>query len=307
MLDRMKILITGAAGQVGRELVELINAASSTSTLDIACNAVGFDSAQLDITSQAQVDATIRREQPDCVINAAAYTAVDRAESESERAYAVNRDGVANLARACREANIPLLHISTDYVFDGDKASAYTEDDAPNPTSVYGASKLAGEQALAALWDKHVILRVSWVFGRYGNNFVKTMLRLGRERNELNVVDDQLGGPTGAQSIARTLIAIATHPQLGSTELDWGLRHFASEPSVTWCGFAKHIFARATALGLLKKLPVVSAISSAQYPTPVKRPANSQLVSNRLWPPSLAHQCHWQQDLDQVLLELPQP
>lgn len=293
----MKILVTGAAGQVGRELVELINKAGSAAGLEVA----GFDSAQLDITSQSLVDAAIRREQPNCVINAAAYTAVDRAESEPERAFAVNRDGVAHLARACRAVNIPLLHISTDYVFDGEKTSAYTEDDRPNPTSVYGASKLAGEQALTELWEKHVILRVSWVFGRHGNNFVKTMLRLGRERSELNVVDDQFGGPTGAQAIARVLIAIAKHPQLGSAELDWGLRHLESAPGVTWCEFANSIFERALERQVLTQRPVVNGISSAEYPTPVKRPANSQLTSVRSWPHGLTTQSQWKHELDCVL------
>ncbi|MET0380041.1 MAG: dTDP-4-dehydrorhamnose reductase [Spongiibacteraceae bacterium] len=289
----MKILVAGAAGQVGRELVEMAVAQGLT-----VC---GYDSKTLDITDQAAVAAIIAADSPDCVINAAAYTAVDRAETDSARAYQVNRDGVAHLARACRDADIPLLHISTDYVFDGEQATPYSEDDQPNPTSVYGASKLAGEEILAATWHKHVVLRVSWVFGRHGNNFVKTMLRVGRERDELNVVDDQFGAPTGAAAIARVLLAIARHPQLGTDQLAWGVRHFASEPGLTWFAFANRIFAQATAKGLLTRAPRVNPITSAAYPTPVKRPANSKLITSKNWPGDIPAVCDWPLELDTVL------
>lgn len=294
----MRILITGAAGQVGRELVEIAQAQGFVT--------VGCDSKALNITDANAVRAMLASVQPECVINAAAYTAVDRAESEPELAYAINRDGVSNLAAACRDADIPLLHISTDYVFDGDKSSPYSEADQPNPTSVYGASKLAGEEALAATWHKHVILRVSWVFGRHGNNFVKTMLRLGRERTELNVVADQFGAPTSARAIATVLLAIAKHPQLGGDGLPWGVRHFASDPGVTWYDFARTIFERAAASDLLQQLPTVNPIPSSAYPTPVKRPANSKLASHAPWPADLSALCDWRADLDVVLHELQQ-
>lgn len=289
----MKILVTGAAGQVGRELVELASAQG--------LGVCGYDSKTLDITDAATVAATISAEQPDCVINAAAYTAVDRAENDAERAYQVNRDGVAHLASACREADIPLLHISTDYVFDGEQTTPYDEADQPRPTSVYGASKLAGEEILAATWHKHVILRVSWVFGRYGNNFVKTMLRVGRERDELKVVNDQFGAPTGAAAIASVLLAIAQHPQLGTDQLAWGVRHYSSEPGLTWYGFACHIFERAAARGVITRVPTVNPIDSAAYPTPVKRPANSKLVTSKSWPTDIPAICDWQSELDSVL------
>jgi dTDP-4-dehydrorhamnose reductase len=292
----MKILITGAAGQVGRELVELATARQ----LDV----VAFDSRLIDITSADAVRATIDRERPHRVINAAAYTAVDRAETETERAFAVNRDGVANLAEACRAIGAPLLHISTDYVFDGSKRGDYIETDTPNPTSIYGASKLAGEQALASLWERHITLRVSWVFGQHGNNFVKTMLRFGRERDELSVVNDQFGAPTSARCIADKLLLIATHSQLGSEELDWGVRHLRSDPGVTWYQFACEIFERAQRLGIIARKPLVRPIISAEFPTPVKRPANSRLVSVRRWPADLGAHCQWRDDLDEVLRQL---
>lgn len=292
----MKILVTGAAGQMGRELVEMGSAKGIV--------IVGYDSKALDITDEEAVRITFAAVQPSCVINAAAYTSVDRAEGHSARAYAVNRDGVTHLANACRSANIPIMHISTDYIFDGTKASPYTETDAANPTSVYGASKLAGEQKLSDIWHKHVILRVGWVFGRHGNNFVKTMLRLGRERPELNVVADQFGAPTSARAIADTLIAIATHPRLGSDDLPWGVRHFASDPGVTWYDFARTIFERASALDLLPQAPKVNPIASSAYPTPVKRPANSKLASDAKWPEELSAVCDWQRELDKVLDEL---
>lgn len=289
----MKILVTGAAGQVGRELVEL--------ALAQGLNVCSFDSKGLDISDASAVAATIAAEQPDCVINAAAYTAVDRAESDSERAYQVNRDGVAHLARACRDADIPLLHISTDYVFNGEQTKPYVENDQPNPTSVYGASKLAGEEILATTWHKHVILRVSWVFGRHGSNFVKTMLRVGREHDELNVVNDQFGAPTGAAAIAHVLLAIARHPQLGTDQLAWGVRHFSSEPGLTWHAFARHIFERAFAQGMIGRVPTVNPINSAAYPTPVKRPANSKLSSSKSWPADIPASCDWPSELDAVL------
>jgi dTDP-4-dehydrorhamnose reductase len=289
----MKILITGAAGQVGRELVELATARQ----LDVAA----FDSQTLDITDANAVHMTIERERPDRVINAAAYTAVDRAEAEAERAFAVNRDGAANLATACRAIGAPLLHISTDYVFDGNKQGDYIETDTPNPTSVYGASKLAGEQALAALWEQHITLRVSWVFGQHGNNFVKTMLRLGRERDELKVVNDQFGAPTGAGCIAQALLDIATHPQLGANELGWGIRHLRSEPGVTWYQFACEIFERAARLGMIERKPRIHPITSAEFPTPVKRPVNSKLGSIARWPEGVTASSQWKDDLDEVL------
>ena len=193
----MRVLVTGAKGQVGSELI--------LEGEKRGIQMLATDRAELDITQQDAVNNFIQTQKPDILINAAAYTAVDKAESEPKLAYALNRDGAANLAQACADNNIPLMHISTDYVFDGKKEGAYTETDTPNPQCVYGKSKLEGDQAIESILEQYLILRVSWVFGANGNNFVKTMLRLGKERDIIKVVADQRGGPTWAGDIAATL------------------------------------------------------------------------------------------------------
>ena len=196
----MKLLVTGANGQVGHALAALDGPGLTM---------VALDRARLGITDEEAVRRVVRTHAPDAVINAAAYTAVDRAESEPEAAFAVNRDGPAHLAAACAEAGVPLLHISTDYVFGGTKAEPYVETDPVAPLGVYGQSKWAGEEAVRARLPQHIILRTAWVFSDHGSNFVKTMLRLGREREVLRVVADQHGGPTAASDIAEALVAIA--------------------------------------------------------------------------------------------------
>lgn len=267
-----KVLVTGAKGQVGSELVKLAPAGFTV---------IGLGSAQLDITDQEQVNAAVALHQPDLIINAAAYTAVDKAESDSDNAYAVNEKAVAWLAQAAVQADIPLFHISTDYVFDGESTTPYKETDPVNPQSVYGASKLAGEQALAAIHSKYIILRTSWVFGAEGNNFVKTMLRLGKESDELSVVADQYGCPTSAASIADVLWKLAElYKQKAS--LPWGIYHFSNSPACTWHGFAVEIFKQAKEKGLIDKEPKVNAITTAEYPTPAKRPVWSVLSYDKL-------------------------
>lgn len=290
----MRVLITGAHGQVGHELMRLVPE---------GFEAIGMGSAELDIADMAQVAAAVDRVQPQLIINAAAYTAVDKAESEPERAYAVNRDGVAHLASAAQARDIALLHLSTDYVFAGDATAPYGEQDATAPTGVYGASKLAGELALVAGCSRYMILRTSWVFGAHGNNFVKTMLRLGRERDELSVVADQQGCPTSAASIARALWSLAQQYR-DSGALQWGLYHYSGMPACSWHGFAQEIFARAHELGMLPRVPVVHGISTAQYPTPAKRPAWSVMDCSRLQQAQQITPADWRTELHAVLLEL---
>jgi dTDP-4-dehydrorhamnose reductase len=215
----------------------------------------------------------MQRERPDMVINAAAYTAVDRAESEPDAAWAANCTGPARLAAACREAAIPLIHISTDYVFDGSKAGTYREDDPVNPLGVYGRSKEAGDRAIREALAEHVILRTAWVYSAHGHNFVKTMLRLAGERPVLRVVADQTGSPTSAADIAAAIAGVVRRLAAGGAQ--WGTYHFVGAGAVTWHGFAEAIFGLAAPWR--GPPPRVEAITTADYPTPARRPANSVL------------------------------
>jgi len=289
----MKVLITGAKGQVGVELLQA-NLADK-----FAMDIVGFDRASLDITDYAQVSTILQRELPAVVINAAAYTAVDKAEQDIEPAYAINKDGPANLARVCKALHIPLIHISTDYVFDGDKKTPYLETDIPNPTGVYGKSKLAGEQAVADILAQHYIVRVAWVFGAHGNNFAKTMLRLGKQRSELSVVADQKGGPTWAKDIAEVALTLAK--QTAVKPVEWGIYHYAGAEQTTWFAFAQHIFETAADLNLVTAKPKLLAITSEQYPTPAKRPHNSALDCNKIKAALHIEPSNWQVGLENVL------
>jgi dTDP-4-dehydrorhamnose reductase len=237
--------------------------------------------AECDISNQSLVNTFITHHAPDLVINSAAYTAVDKAEVDNECARAINSQGPANLASACFKLNIPLLHISTDYVFDGFCDTPYGEDDQPNPQGCYGKTKLAGDEAVAKQLKQHIILRVAWVFGACGNNFVRTMLRLGQDHDELRVVADQFGGPTWAGDIAITLLTIAKrYGKDGS--IPWGTYHYSSVPAVSWYEFAQAIFAESVKLGLLDKLPKITPITTAEYPTPAQRPQNSVLNCQKI-------------------------
>jgi len=280
------ILIAGAGGQVGHELA----------TADSPHQLIALPRAQLDISDSSQVIAAIDQHRPDIVINAAAYTQVDRAEEDRDNAFAINRDGVANLARACEQASIPLLHISTDYVFSGDEAGAYREDDKIAPRCVYGASKAAGEAELRSMLERHINLRTSWVFSATGGNFVKTMLRLGKERDELGIVDDQHGCPTSARSIAEVLLSIANRYLQGDS-IEWGTYHYCSEPETTWYGFAREIFRLAGGYESLR----LKAITTSEYPTPAVRPMNSVLDCSKLKSGLGCSQPDWVDDLRQVL------
>jgi dTDP-4-dehydrorhamnose reductase len=282
----MKILVTGARGQVGRELARRGEARGFEME--------ALDRQALDIADPQAVAERVCRPGPALVVNAAAYTAVDRAESEPELAFAVNRDGPAHMALACGRAGMPLIHLSTDYVFDGDKAGPYLETDPVSPLGIYGRSKEEGEGKVRAHLREHVILRTSWVYGVHGHNFVKTILRLARERKVIRVVADQRGCPTSAADLAEAVLEIAA--RLGGNR--WGTYHYCGEGATTWHAFAEAILAEARKHTLLVA-EQVEPITTAQYPTPARRPANSVLdcslftrtfgIKPRPWRESLAH------------------
>ncbi|NOI91204.1 dTDP-4-dehydrorhamnose reductase [Vibrio splendidus] len=270
----MRILITGCHGQVGSSLTEQLANYENTEVL-------AFDREYLDITSQDAVYAAVTEFKPSIIINAAAHTAVDKAEEEVDLSYAINRDGPKYLAQAAQSVGAAMLHISTDYVFEGNKIGEYTETDATNPQGVYGESKLAGEIAVAQACEKHVILRTAWVFGDNGNNFVKTMLRLGENRDALSIVGDQFGGPTYAGDIANALIQIAKRITQGDT-VEYGVYHYSGLPHVSWFEFADAIFDVAVEQGVLANKPSLTSITTDQYPTPAKRPSNSRLSTEKI-------------------------
>ncbi|MDF2181416.1 dTDP-4-dehydrorhamnose reductase [Neptuniibacter sp. CAU 1671] len=291
----MKILVTGAAGQVGQSLVQQGSMAGY--------NMLGYDRQQLDISDRESVLTVLKTAAPDLVINAAAYTAVDRAEIESCYAYAINEQGPAFLARTCEEMDIPLFHISTDYVFAGDKQGAYDEEDTVRPSGVYGASKEAGERAVRKATDRHIILRTSWVFSPQGRCFPNTILRLAAERTELSVVNDQWGGPTSARAIADVLLKIAACYQSQDTvdSFPWGTYHFSQLPHLSWYGFAARLLDFAKAEGLVSEGFRLHACTTEDYPTAVSRPANSTLASDKLLQAFSIAPSNWEDDLQKLI------
>lgn len=290
----MKLLLTGAQGQVGHALLQLSSSLGHT--------AVGLDMKELDITDKRRVLEVTREHKPDVLINAAAYTAVDKAETETDAAYAVNRDGAAHLALACNRCGIPFIHLSTDYVFDGASSEPYGEDAPARPLSVYGASKLAGEQEVRRLCPSHLILRTSWVFSARGGNFVKTMLRLGKERSELGVVADQFGCPTPAEDIAAVILHLA-QTLLSTASPSWGTYHYCGRGTTNWHGFSQAIFAKAREFDsfTFKKL---KPISTAEFPTLARRPANSVLACKRIRQVFGIEQRPWIAGLHKVIEEI---
>jgi dTDP-4-dehydrorhamnose reductase len=267
---------------------------------------VAVDRESVDLADPDQARALVRRAAPDVILNAAAYTAVDRAESELALAHAINALAPCVLAEEAVERNALLVHYSTDYVFDGSKTGPWTETDAPHPLNVYGASKLAGEQAIQNSRSKHLIFRTSWVFGPHGNNFLLTMLRLARERDRLSIVDDQIGAPTTSIELARATHSIVTGIIAGrfGAPQDWcGLYHMTCAGSVSWFGFAQAIFSRATEL-LGVKSPELTPISTKDYPTPAARPRNSVLSNAKLHARFAEKLAPWQSALEETLQNL---
>lgn len=270
----MRILITGSRGQVGNHLKTRLSNKVNFEVL-------ALDKSELDITNQDSVRRVVEECRPNVIINVAAHTAVDKAESEIELSYAINRDGPKFLAQSAQSVGAALLHVSTDYVFEGNKIGTYSENDITNPQSVYGLSKLAGEVEVSRFCEKYIILRTSWVFSEYGNNFVKTILHLGSERDELAIVGDQFGGPTYAGDIAEALIKIVTKVNQDD-EFQSGVYHFSGRPYVSWFEFASFILDKAASLQIIESKPLIKNISTENYPTPAKRPKNSKLSNEKI-------------------------
>lgn len=285
----MKVLITGAYGQLGKELAE-----TKPDNVDITL--AGRDT--LDIGDVDAVSEFVDKIGPDIIINAAAYTAVDKAESDQDNAYRINETGSVNLALACKRLGARFLHVSTDFVFDGKQGVAYTPGFPTQPIGVYGASKLAGENAIVAIApEAYVIVRTAWVYSKHNNNFMKTMLRLMRERESLDVVCDQVGTPTSARGLALMLWAVTAKPEMK------GIYHWTDAGVASWYDFALAIHEEALTLGLLEKAISVRPIKAEDYPTPAKRPAFSVLDKSSTWQALGTSGVHWRVALRDVLAE----
>jgi len=285
----MRLLVTGASGQLGREVVREFQRPGY--------ELLAPDRQAMDFLDPDRVAARASAARADWVINCAAYTQVDRAEDETEQAFIINRDSAGQLAEAVAGYGGRLLHVSTDFVFDGNTKTPYREEDIPHPLSVYGMSKLAGEQAVGRALPGAIVLRTAWVYGVHGHNFVKTMLRLAAEGKPLKVVDDQVGSPTWAADIARAIAALV---QADAS----GLLHFTSEGSVSWHGFASAILAEAAQLGFPVKTETVAPIPTAEYPTPAARPSYSVLDTRKIRRYPEVAVPRWRDSLVNMLREL---
>lgn len=289
-----RVLVTGSRGQVGTELLRLAP--------NFYVQAIGRNRRELDICNPLTVTNEVEKLAPDVVVNTAAYTAVDKAEQDKEGAFAVNEAGAGNLARACADIGIPLIHISTDYVFDGRQQTPYSEDDPVRPICIYGESKLAGERTAINICTKTVVLRTAWVYSAYGTNFVKSMLHYGMQREELRVVNDQHGGPTAAHDIADTIWKIVK--RLDDIAQPWGIYHYCGAPDTTWHAFSEEIFDEARRQGYEIKVRSVMEISSKDYPTPTPRPKNSVLDCKKIQAVFDIYQPNWRDSLKRVIEEL---
>jgi dTDP-4-dehydrorhamnose reductase len=291
------ILVLGATGQLGVELQRSFAASGNITAADRSCG---------DLANPDQIRTLIRSVKPAVILNAAAYTAVDRAESEPELAHAINAAGPRILAEEALSLNALLVHYSTDYVFDGTKSGPWTETDTTNPLNVYGASKLAGEQAIQSIGGRSLIFRTSWVYGPHGKNFLLTMLRLGRERDRISIVDDQFGAPTTSIELARATHRVVSGilaNRFGDAEEWAGLYHMTCAGSVSWYGFAQAIFARTTAV-LDMKAPELAPIPAAEFPTPAARPRNSVFSNDKLHRIFSVQLAPWQAALDNAMAQL---
>ena len=276
----MKVLVTGVGGQLGYDVIKELQ------KRNIEC--IGVDKVEFDVTDFEAAYKFIINYMPDAVIHCSAYTAVDKAEDESELCHLVNAVGTENIAKICKEIDAKMIYISTDYVFDGTKDGYYEVDDIPNPINVYGKTKLAGEKAVQEIIDKYFIVRISWVFGINGNNFVKTMLRLGKERSELNVVADQIGSPTYTADLAQLLVDMVQTDK-------YGIYHATNEGVCSWAEFAEGIF-RVAGMDVR-----VNHITTSEYPTRAKRPMNSRMIKQVLKKRGFAYLPIWEDALKRFL------
>ncbi len=291
----MKILVTGSRGQLGTEL--MIQGAERGHEMS------GYDIPELDISDHEKIDGIIADGNFDIVINAAAYTAVDLAETETEKAEKVNVTGPANMADACSKAGIPMIHVSTDYVFNGSKKEPYTENDLPDPAGVYGITKLNGEKAVAERLSHHITVRTAWVYGVNGKNFVKTMLNLGKDREELKVVCDQTGCPTDSLDLAGVLLTAAEKAVCNPEQTIWGTYHYCGSGRTTWHGLAEAIFEEAREFENFK-VKKIHAITTEEYPTPAKRPANSALDCTKFSETFGISTPEWRESLNRMIKRL---
>ncbi|MBS7696460.1 MULTISPECIES: dTDP-4-dehydrorhamnose reductase [unclassified Chelatococcus] len=291
----MRVLVTGAGGQLGTALVAGFCA--------VGADVIAMTRADLDLSSPSTWGNRIAASRPELVVNAAAYTRVDNAEDDADAAWAVNAEGAGALAREAAACDAALVHVSTDYVFDGRKGEPYTEEDAPSPAGVYGASKLAGEEAVRACHSRALVLRTAWVVSASGHNFLKTMLRLGTERESVSVVDDQRGAPTFADDLTDAIIRMA--PRLVAAQSGdplFGTFHLTGAPHTTWHGFAEAIFAETARRG--RKTPALRPIGTANYPTRAVRPADSRLDCARILAVHGIEAADWRLSLERCLDEL---
>lgn len=291
----MRIVLTGITGQVGAELNRLLSA-------DSRYQVIGLDRQALDLSQPDKIGDAIALLQPNLIINPAAYTAVDKAETEAELAHRINAEAPAQLAQAAEDLEIPLIHVSTDYVFNGQQSTPYRETDPTDPLGVYGKTKLLGEQGICDRTQRFIILRTAWVYGTEGGgNFVKTMLRLGAERDELLVVADQIGSPTWAREIASAIAHFIPKLKTDSVSELYGIYHFTNSGVASWYDFAVAIFEEAQGLGLPLQVQQVTPITTADYPTPARRPAYSVLHCAKIATVLGTSPPHWRQSLRQML------
>lgn len=288
-----RILLTGAAGQLGSEIRQRV------AMMPVAYELLATDQADLDITSASAVDTAIQAFKPDVIINAAAYTTVDKAESEPDIAFAVNAKGPDNLAMAASQHSIRLIHISTDYVFNGRHYAPWKIDDPVEPINIYGESKLAGEQAIQRHCPEALIIRTAWVYSKYGHNFVKTMINLMNNRDELNVIYDQIGTPTHAGRLAEICLSAVGQPQFA------GLYHWTDAGVASWYDFAQAIYSLGSELGLIRHTCQINAITTADYPTPAQRP-NFSVMDCQQTRKDFGFARHWREQLQMMLQELQQ-